>query len=80
MLATQLIHRRQSAVRSEVVDDIRQQLGQAATRLLLADARLRGDLRDPVIAEDLRQGIGIDGFVVLRSKPRTALAFHSRPA
>lgn len=60
---------RDLAVRGQVVDDVREDLGEQAGGLLLGNARLRGELIDAVLAEDLRELVGSDAGVGAGADP-----------
>ena len=61
---------RRLAVRRQLVDQLGQDVRDAASRIAVADAQLRGDLADHVRAQRLRDLIGADRLVGAAANPR----------
>src|SRR5258705_11281044 len=66
------------AAGGHMIHHLGQELGEAASGLLLAEARLAGNLLEPLRPEDLRHGVGRDRLVRARAHPGCGLLAEAR--
>src|SRR5215831_7762308 len=70
---------RHLAVGRHPVDDLRQELGEPARRLVRADPRLPRDLLEAVVPEDLRHRVRRDRLVLATAHPGVGLLGEAGP-